>query len=202
MQPPGHMDYWPCIALPDSTRCAFCVVCHASCSFQQAGKAKGSDKAIASSGRSGDRVETTQDLAVRQESESLSPEPSVLVGSTSAASEVVILKVEPGQVPNPAATGFWSATPAASASSSFMPGPSSTPAPSGIRDAAGGRLGRQTRTFINQMEHSMKAMGDLCEEIKNTKDTEQLQEIFEDTLHGVRREMGVLENMLKGLIHE
>ena len=45
-------------------------------------------------------------------------------------------------------------------------------------------------------------MHDPCRGLEITEDSEQLPELIEETLEGVRREMRVLKEMLKNLVRE
>ena len=166
------------------------MLSHASCSFKQ--------------------QQAKVVTAPTEEGGNDSPPPTI-IGSTSATSDVSILKVEPGQTISSAPGPAHSTAPAIPISvEAISTAPTGNPVTStaiSITEAAskkdlGGRLGRQKKTFVKQLKHSLGSMHDLCEELEITEDSEQWPELFEETLEGVRREMRVLEEMLKSLVRE
>ena len=98
-EPPPGLRNFSCISLED-TRCAFCVLSQASCSSKQ--------------------QQAKVSTAPTEEGGNDSPSPTT-IGSTSATSDVVILKVEPGQTISSAPGSAHSIAPAIPVSVEAIP---------------------------------------------------------------------------------
>lgn len=180
--PPPGMEQWPCLAIGDGSRCTFCIILHATCSFNKPGlfepiaAATGEEQDASADSAPGRSPSKTPSVVLVNSAGDKINEPGV-------DAEVVTLKCEPDVTNHgPSAASITAAD--ASRSNGEE---------SGLSVGGRGRLTRQKKSFVSQLKNLISVASEWCKEVEGTN--EDVPELLADTLKEMRRQMRSLEEI-------